>query len=377
MGPMTPDPSAPSEIQWAARLDETKAFATSHGRLPRQKADSAEERRLGNWLTTQRRKADGTRGFTPHTEEQAAALNTELPGWRGRIASPPVPWEQRLVEVKTYRDAYGKWPSCRSSDPQTKILAAWVGSQRHNRNGSPEVQAARLKVLDEQLPGWNETPAQAWFRIADDVAAFRDRIGEWPAYGSREATVRRMAKWLSDQRAGRNVSPEREAYLNEHLPGWRTGLGHGNRPLELWERQVAAVEHFRDTHGRLPSHYRDPREVVLGTWLHQQRNDKAMSPARRDVLDRRLPGWEATSRVSIQELRAAQEASWRGKLDDVVRFVSVHDRAPSRADGERLHGWLTRLRDREIPPERQAVLDERLPGWRGLPSKIRRLVRAA
>jgi hypothetical protein len=84
-----------------------------------------------------------------------------------------------------------------------------------------DVLAPRRKsVLDEQVPGWDETGQEVWERTAREIAAFRAFRGRMPSGAAAQHSERRLSRWIDDMRRGRGLSPERRAYLDEVLPGW-------------------------------------------------------------------------------------------------------------------------------------------------------------
>lgn len=145
-------------------------------------------------------------------------LDARVPEWR----AVRLTFQQIVLALKDHHDAFGTFPSSRSTDPDVLSLAHWLNTQRAKlKAGSLPVERRRL--LDNQASGWGDTPAQNWERILGEIAVYRRLHGYFPTPSDGEQRVRRMARWLSDQRTGRNVTPEREARLNEVLPGWRAG----------------------------------------------------------------------------------------------------------------------------------------------------------
>jgi hypothetical protein len=114
-------------------------------------------------------------------------------------------------------------------DPQVKILADWLVNQRFGPSMTPQ----HRQLLDEQIPGWDETFRDAWERKAEEVVEFRLRHGELPPESSREPLVRSQARWLKDQRRGRGLTPKLEAFLDRVLPGWRNGFQPGVKPRQF------------------------------------------------------------------------------------------------------------------------------------------------
>jgi hypothetical protein len=81
---------------------------------------------------------------------------------------------------------------------------------------------------------------------------------------------------------------------------------------------------------------------------------------RRALLDRHLPGWLDTSH--------RDDAGWVAWLDQAVAFYAQHGHLPPKRTP--VGRWLARQRQTArgqrnitMDPQRQALLDERLPGW--------------
>lgn len=196
---------------WLARLAEIENHVAAHGRLPRVHGGGRDEGRLYDWLQYQRE--------TPAHEECRAILDTRVPGWRGRGRNRHGTFESRVQDLKIHRDAYGAWPSSRARDESVVALSKWLDRHRIMlRSGG--LVPYRKSVLDQQVPGWDESVQETWERTVREIATFRSLNGRLPAYSSKEHSERRLSRWLGDYRRGRNLTPERKAYLDEHLPGW-------------------------------------------------------------------------------------------------------------------------------------------------------------
>ncbi|WP_196073489.1 helicase associated domain-containing protein [Nakamurella alba] len=69
----------PDDEKWAAQLERLAHHMRTHGLPPSTSAGTdAAERRLGYWLSTQRRE-ERLRTLLPHRREQ---LDQAVPGWR-------------------------------------------------------------------------------------------------------------------------------------------------------------------------------------------------------------------------------------------------------------------------------------------------------
>lgn len=287
----------PREVQWLVRLDHYQAFEIEHGRRPGCNARDAYERSLGLWFREQLR--DAREGKV--SRARCLILDERIPGWfipRGEYGRTKA--AARVQELKTYRDAYGKWPSGRSRDASVRDLARWHSTQRQGM-GSASTRA----LLDAQVPGWNETVQETWERTAQEIATFRDRHGELPSSSSRVPHVKAWGRWIGDMRRGRGMTAERFAHLDAVLPGWRSGGLPGSRPAQLettqavdarWSAHLDRYMAFVNEHRRPPRVRAEGKaERLLGVWLQAQRirAGKGTLPERRcQLLNEALPGWK-------------------------------------------------------------------------------------
>ncbi|WP_307051387.1 helicase associated domain-containing protein [Arthrobacter oryzae] len=83
------------------------------------------------------------------------------------------------------------------------------------------------------IPGWDQaSPKKAedearWQKRSEQVKDLRDAGGDWPRHQKTpDAAEHALGVWLHGQRIAYNqgkMAPEKEALLNEHLPGCREG----------------------------------------------------------------------------------------------------------------------------------------------------------
>lgn len=146
-------------------------------------------------------------------------------------------FRHRVEEIAAFRATHERFPSSRAQSTPERILGRWLSSVRTTHRGKagkgPQVSAARVEILDELIPGWNEVaPGQ----VADD-ATFRDHLdqvvtylaehGHMPTFSSADGSA--LARWLSrvkgasKGRGNMAWTPEREKLISEKLPGWLSG----------------------------------------------------------------------------------------------------------------------------------------------------------
>jgi len=215
----TPDPV--HLTLWMATLVRVEAFVAETGDLPRiSRTTPPPEQLLYRWVLAQRQ-----RGLSP---AYRAILDDRIPGWDNPVRLRETVFIRRVQDLKVYRDAYGTWPTSRSRDEFVASLAFWFGNIRV-AGREDTLPARHRQLLDTQVPGWNDSVEQTWERTAHEIAEFSSRTGHMPSSISPEHSERRLARWMSDKRRGRNMTPARAALLDEVLPGWRFGMKGGRR----------------------------------------------------------------------------------------------------------------------------------------------------
>jgi hypothetical protein len=144
-----PTPLRPS---WLANIKELSALVEAVGGYPTSSNPDSERRRLGYWLSVQRRaQRDGR--LSP---AKLAAL-TALPGWNEnqRLELARRRWQERLAELQALRTLHGRWPRFRNAGSEAeRTVGVWLHGQRQKAlNG--QLVKADVRALDKTVPGWN------------------------------------------------------------------------------------------------------------------------------------------------------------------------------------------------------------------------------
>ena len=109
-----------------------------------------------------------------------------------------------------------------AKDAEEKRLGIWLSNQRvvdRKGNLSPE----RKALLDEKVPGWDESFDDRFEANVDATAAFCAEHGCRPSRKAESLDEKRLGVWLNRQRVTKTkgaLSPERKALLDAKLPGW-------------------------------------------------------------------------------------------------------------------------------------------------------------
>jgi hypothetical protein len=216
--------------------------------------------------------------------------------------------------------------------------------------------SVREAMLDERIPSWRETADDLWFRNLSACEAFYRKNGRRAVSTSTDAEERRLAIWFNNASRA-TMSEERAAAFAA------AELGDLRNRDQVWADTLDLVSAFRAAHGRFPTATgKVPGERTLATWLTNHRQGKAaISQERRAAMNARIPEWDLTL-----------EDIWRLKLQACVDFVHLHGRLPSSGKNageaeKKSAEWVGQQRKakRVSRPDREAILDEQLPGWRG------------
>ncbi len=174
----------------------------------------------------------------------------------------------------------------------------------------------------------------------------------------RDPARQSLAALIAADRRGKLPLPIHEV-LSRYQPDWNA------RSLDdRWEKSLTQLVAWVTANQRLPianGYSDDPDERRLGPWLHRQRHDKQLSPARRAELDAKIPTWNRTF-----------ASAWDQRLQETLEWVRRNNGLPScggpRPGEASTWTWIRVQRERSHLPmqeERNQRLDEVLPGWRG------------
>jgi uncharacterized protein CbrC (UPF0167 family) len=330
-----------AEDKWNDALDFVVAFYGTHDKLPNGKSADAAEAFHGRWIRTQNRDADAV---LPHRQ---AILDERLPVWRNKRDER---WTIMLEKVVAFLSDNGRMPSSNASEPDEAAAGRWVVQQRQGIRVTP----AREEVLRARLPQCLAKRGDTWTEKLHETVRFFAEHGRMPGNSTKDQAERRLATWLQRNRS-KPQSAERISALDTHLPQWRVSSE------DVWNGRLEYVAAFWAANGRFPAHCaKDKQERKHAIWLSNQKITASKDPARAALLRERLPAWGRS-----------YDDIWNDHLKNLIAFVGEHGRFPTGSktgepDEFEQAQWLNHQRRNEkLKAAREAVLDEKLPGWRG------------
>lgn len=335
--------------------------------------------------------------------------------WPSRTAPyAAMPWDD--AGTRPRRRIERKW-----LDFTERELATWLQNQRQHASDR------RRRLLDEQLPGWDEHIAGIERQSFDErVEELRQARVDIEA-GRRKSLGESLRKWVTQQeQAQHTLTAEQRKALDEAYPQWVVR----NKPFcppneQRFDQRIADLVEFRERTGTWPS-TRSPlkAERSLAVWLRDTR--RYATPERRARLSAAVPGWDVTRAYGgtadrfddlaaarrMRELRhfvekhnrapsrfsedpterklgawvrnhlnrddrrrdkivaalgdhyTPRSQQWHKRLAELEAFVQENGHLPRRSENWALYSWLHRQRT-GATPERRAELDRRVPGWDG------------
>lgn len=280
-------------------------------------------------------------------------------------------WERRLQELLDFRARHGHIYVPRGW-AENRGLSHWVTNQRRLILWGT-MRRARLRRLEEEGIRWiakgDRVEAQeiTWSRMVGSLRAFQRIHGHldvprgWPAEPS-------LAGWAATQRYLRKRGALAESRIRrlEELgfewsrprPSARPAPARREGRAEAWERQLEALEKYKNAHGHCAVPSRWDGDRTLSHWVANQRALKKrglLPPDRVERLTRLGFEWSVALRRAV-----VRERQWEAMRD---AYVGVRTgRVSDPRIRHRLNSWITRQRnDREagrLMEERRLRLDE-------------------
>jgi superfamily II DNA or RNA helicase len=308
------------------------------GRTPSQNSKNADEKRAGQWQTTQRK---SFKKGTLLPERIDALNNTE--GWE---------WGSEQV-VRTFQESNSDWseqfaklgrtPRVCSKNADEKRAGQWQTNQR--------ALFKKGTLPKEKIEALNNTEGWEWEQ--GGVRTFQESNSDWseqfanlgraPSQYSKNAAEKRAGLWQTNQRAlfkKGTLLPERIDALN-NTEGWEWEQGGVRTFAESnsdWSEQFVIL-------GRSPScTSKNAAEKRAGSWQTTQRKSfkkGTLLPEKIDALNN-TEGWEwGEQRVGVVRTFQESNSDWSEQFANLGRSPSPSSK---NADEKRAGRWQSQQR---------------------------------
>jgi superfamily II DNA or RNA helicase len=233
---------------------------------------------LGLWVISQR----ANKNLSPERRKQLDDLGFDFLGFRKST------WNRNIKALITYKKEFGDCIvpiNYKNSDGIA--LGNWVKTLRVNMDLSPE----RRKQLDDLGFVW-DPHKKAWDENLKALITYKKEFGDCmpPAtYENKDEVA--LGKWVKNQRANKNLSPERRKQLDD--------LGFVWDPYKkAWDENLKALITYKKEFGdcEVAKRYKSRNGVALGLWVISQRTNKNLPPERKKQLDDLGFVWDASKK---------------------------------------------------------------------------------
>jgi superfamily II DNA or RNA helicase len=343
---------------WRRSAGEIEAFVQRTGKCPSTQSKDAAEKRLGNWLHTQRT------NYSAVPENCKGMMKSMHGEWTATIQKYPIlsetsddVWRRSAGEIEAFVQRTGRCPSTTSKDAAEKRLGSWLYTQRKNYSAVPanckqimRSMHGEWTAIIQKYPILSETSDDVWRQSASELEAFVQRTGKCPSTTSKDAAEKRLGTWLYTQRKNYSAVPANCKQIMRSMHGEWTAIIQKYPILsenfdDVWRRSASELEAFVQRTGKCPStQSKDAAEKRLGRWLGHQRNSYSAVPANCKGMMKSMHGeWTAT----IQKypiLFETLDDVWRRSAGEIEAFVQRTGKCPSKqskdAAEKRLGTWL-------------------------------------
>jgi superfamily II DNA or RNA helicase len=183
------------------RQDLEKWLSESNGDYPSRSSKDNEEKKLAEWVNTQR-----TTKKNLSVEQKQSLENMKF------VWSKEDKWEQKQRELQEWLSKNGnKYPSNHNHNTLETSICNWVSEQRANK---AKTTTERRAKLDKMCFVWDIT--DPWPQKKRDLVIWLlKNNNNYPNKRSKNPTESTLAGWVGEQRRKDKIAPDRKAQLDE------------------------------------------------------------------------------------------------------------------------------------------------------------------
>jgi hypothetical protein len=308
------------QVPWEHRVREMKQYKEKHGdcSVP---YHYGENKALGKWVSRQREfykfKLAGLRSSL--TNGRVKELEDIGFAWKVRDRTDYVPWEQRIQELKEYKEKHG---DCKipKAFPQNKKLGKWMDHQKSfyslKKNGQPspltddrmkelETIGFSLELLEDSEhvtnSGHTSTLEANWDKRLEELKKYRQENGDC-FVPKRYTANTALGYWVNTQRKHYKLRKEgkKSTITDDRIASLEKIDFAWNKNEAIWKQRIQELAQYRKEHGNcnVPRNYAP--DMDLAKWVESQRKQynllqdgkkSSMTDARIAELERNGLAW--------------------------------------------------------------------------------------
>jgi superfamily II DNA or RNA helicase len=283
---------------WMDDIAKVCAFIDKTGKVPSKRAKDPEEKRLGNWVSVQKRNYDPL-----GSEYSKCIMNTNPEIWQiwkdmlqiyntHLVIDFVQYWKENHQKMCLHIDKNGKRPSHHSKCPEEKKLGQWLSGIKKNydprglefsKKGmkNPEIWQIWTDTLADEM--YIEVLAdqdEIWKNKHKKMCLHIDKTGKAPSTIAKDPEEKRLGGWVSGQKC--NYDPHGPEFSKHGMKNpetwqiWTESLEKYSEafpdPDELWHNTYQQMCEFINSNGKKPyEKSKQPEEKKLGLWISTQK----------------------------------------------------------------------------------------------------------
>jgi superfamily II DNA or RNA helicase/uncharacterized protein (DUF736 family) len=335
--------------QWHLTLQQVCEYMDDeeNNKAPSQKDKNPEIRKLGNWVSRQKKSYSRNACIMKKPEIRIKWEETLEKYKEYLCIDLDEQWHFTLQKVCEYMDDNKKAPSQKDKNPEIKKLGNWVYTQKQNYDKNdrimknPEIRSKWEATLEKYKDYLCIDLEEQWHLTLQEVCEYMDdeENNKAPSQKDKNPEIRKLGKWVSHQKE--NYSKNRYIMKNPEIrTKWEETLEKYKDYLcidleEQWHLTLQEVCEYMDDeeNNKAPSQSdKNPEIRKLGRWVSQQKQNYSKNRYIMKNPEIRSK-WEATLEKYKEHLCDADE-QWHLTHQEVCKYMDdeENNKAPSQYD---------------------------------------------
>jgi superfamily II DNA or RNA helicase len=345
---------------WDFMFGQLLAFIQSEGHARPPKGDTAESRRLSEWVTKQR----GAYRLNQLSLERVESLEKTHETWSWDPIEDD--WSEYYNSLREFIKVHGHARPT-SSRTETAKLGEWIINQRENYKAG-KLSQERIALLQNSHSSWSWNPLDDdWNFMYELLKNFESKNGHTRVKATHKEDGYGLGSWVHGQRSKKLKKRKRSQELSgeqisklESLKTWTWDTAE-----EDIQKYITAVKEFESEFGstRIPASFRHG-DVYLGKWVSHQRDKYKRGKLSKSIireLEDNFPDW---SWDRLQD-------DWERNFQALEKYVTKNGNARVAYDvvfdGQKIGIWVSNLKSRfkagKLTAEQIKRIEATHPTW--------------
>jgi superfamily II DNA or RNA helicase len=264
------------EEKWVNRLKQVNDYLLEFKRLPNDKHEDKEIKKLSIWIDEQKKRYRQGIHIMKNPEikakwEEFIKQYSNIPfEYKEKYQINKEIWYSHLNDLINYINLHDKLPNAKT------ILGAWVGAQKKNvkqNRDSMKIEELRATWDDtiKKYPHLFMTFEDIWYSNLAEVEAYIIEYNKRPSSESKDENVKKLGRWVKMQTG--NYSKHARTMKDETIrETWREFTSKYSTLFltdkETWYNNLKKTEDYISQHSRLPYY-----KTEICRWIYNQKKN--------------------------------------------------------------------------------------------------------